>query len=94
MLTFRQVFDRVEAAVSHVALRAVNSPEVGSALLVANRYGHAAINQISEVRSALVHVFALPSQRDLRLVTHRVASLQVAVAEIEARLPDPNAHPS
>jgi hypothetical protein len=88
VLTYRQVFDTLDGKVSAATVRAVNTPEVAAALLTSSRYGHAALTQLGELRSALAHLWSLPSHHDVRDLQHQVAALRVQLAEVQAQLED------
>ena len=84
----RAAFDRVERLVGEPLERLTGAPSSSYALMAAGRMWMFGSRRLEDVRSALVHVWALPSHRDVRLLSAQVARLQRAVEEVEQRLED------
>jgi hypothetical protein len=84
----RRAFDSVEQAIARPLERALGGPETGQLLVVASRASIWGRRRVTEVRSALVHVAALPSMQDIRLLSAQISRLQRNVEEVEQLLQD------
>jgi hypothetical protein len=84
----RKVFDRLERLAADPLEKLVNNDRAPYALLAAGRVVMFGVRRTSELRSAVVHLSALPSQRDIRLLAAQVTRLQRTVDEIEQLILD------
>lgn len=84
----RAAFDQVERLVGQPLERLTGAPESSYVLMAVGRMWMFGLRRIEDVRETLVHVWALPSHRDVRLLSAQVARLQRAVEEVEQRLGD------
>jgi hypothetical protein len=82
----RGVFNRVERLVGSPLEKVVNLPEASHVMMTAGRTWRRGLRQVEHLRSASVHVWSLPSHRDIRLLSAQVARLQRSVEELEHRL--------
>jgi hypothetical protein len=84
----RRAFDSVEQAIARPLERALGAPEAAQLLVVASCASMWGRRRVAEVRSALVHVAALPSIHDVRLLSAQISRLQRNVEEVEQLLQD------
>jgi hypothetical protein len=86
MPTFRKVFDHIDRTISAAVVKTVDDRAVAEALLNLGKLSRAGMNCAQDVRSGLVHLLSLPSQRDVRRLGTQMAGLRRALAEVEAQL--------
>lgn len=86
----RVAFDQVERLVGQPLERLTAAPESSYVLMAAGRIWVFGLRRIEDVRDTLVHLLALPSHRDLRLLAGQIARLQRSIEEVEQRLGDPD----
>jgi hypothetical protein len=84
----RRAFDSVEQAIARPLERALGAPKAAQLFVVVNRASMWGRRRVTEVRSALVHVAALPSIHDVRLLSAQISRLQRNVEEVEQMLQD------
>lgn len=82
----RQAFDAVERAIGRPLERAVSRPETSALLMTAGAVSLAGLRMVKTVRSEAVHLWGLPSHRDVHRVAVQLARLQRTANEIEQRL--------
>lgn len=82
----RDVFDRVERLVGGPLEKVVSLPETSHVMMTAGRTWRFGLRRIEQLRGSVVHLLAMPSHRDIRLLSAELARLQRSVEEIEHRL--------
>jgi hypothetical protein len=88
----RTAFDQVERLVGRPLERLAGAPETSYVTMALGRTWMFGMRRLEDLRSTLVHVWALPSHRDVRLLSTQVARLQRGIEEIEQRLDDRDLH--
>ncbi|MBC2589267.1 hypothetical protein [Rhodococcus aetherivorans] len=84
----RRAFDSIEQAIARPLERALGAPEAAQLLVAASRASMWGRQRVAGVRSALVHIAALPSIQDIRVLSAQVSRLQRNVEEVEQLLQD------
>jgi hypothetical protein len=85
-MSIHDAFSRVERVVACPPEKVVSLPEPSYLMMSAVRTWKFSLRRLEDLRSTLVHLWALPSHRDIRLLSARVARLQRSVEEIEQRM--------
>lgn len=89
----RTAFDELERLVGRPLERLASAPEASYVTMAVGRTWMFGMRRLEDLRSALVHAWALPSHRDMRLLANQVARLQRGIEEIEQRLDDRDGTP-
>ena len=84
----RQAFDRVERSVGAPLERLMATPASSQALLGVGRAWMSSARRVEDVRSGLMHFLGLPTHRDIRRLSGRLARLQSSLEEVAMRLED------
>jgi hypothetical protein len=82
----RRAFDRVERAIGAPLEQRLNTSWAAYLLMTVGRAADATIQQIELSRSRLVHLAAIPSRRDIRMLSAQLARLQRGVDEIQQQV--------
>ena len=84
----RTAFNQVERLVGRPLERAAATSESSYVVMAGGRMWMFATRRLEDLRSTLVHAWALPSHRDVRLLSAQVARLQRSIDEVGQRLED------
>jgi hypothetical protein len=82
----RDAFDRVERALGAPLEEKANTSGAAYLLMSVGKVAEIGLSQVAAARSRAVHLAALPSHRDIRLLAAQVGRLQRAVDEIQQQL--------
>lgn len=82
----RKAFDKVERALGAPLEARANTSGAAYLLMTVGKVYEMGARQVDAARSQAVHLAALPSHRDVRLLAAQVARLQRAVDEIQQQL--------
>ena len=82
----RKAFDKVERTAAGPLEQAINSPSGGSALMTVAKVTRFGLGQVGAIRSRIVHLAALPTSRDVQLLSSEIGRLQERVEELTQRL--------
>ena len=86
MTGLRWAFDRIERALGAPLERRVDTTGAAYLLMTASKLSESGLRQVAAARSRAVHLAALPSHRDIRLLAAQVGRLQRSVDEIQPQL--------
>ncbi|MFT3872390.1 MAG: hypothetical protein QM714_07035 [Nocardioides sp.] len=84
----RAAFDRVERLVGRPLERMVGAADSSYHIMAVSRTWLFCMRRVGDLRSGIVHMAALPSERDIRMLSAQITRLQRNVEEVEQRLDD------
>lgn len=87
----RKAFDSAERAVGKPLERVVNAPSGASALMTLAKLSRFGFGQVRAVRSTIVHLAALPTDRDVAKLTAQIGRLEARLDELAQRLDESGA---
>lgn len=85
---FKQVVDATEPTIAPWVERFSSTPEAISAMMEFDRLSRQVLDRADKLRSDVLHMFALPSGRDVRALADDLDRIKVALEEVQARLED------
>jgi hypothetical protein len=84
----KRVVDVTEPAVAPWVERFSSTPEAISMMMEYDRLSRQFLIRTDKLRSDFLHVLALPSARDVRVLAHDLDRIRVSLEELQARMED------